>query len=125
MLASATLTLGRSRSSLSLEFNSCSLRSLRSAIDCFFDFVSPPSRIAYAAGILLLLRSRDSESGHSSPHASSLERFAIKSKESRSRHDWPWWEIGKDLRVVELVLENRVPEFGRLFGLRMNVERDL
>ena len=44
---------GLSRSSLSRELSSCNLRSFRSAIDCFLLFASPPSRLAYAAGIFL------------------------------------------------------------------------
>jgi hypothetical protein len=50
--ASATFTRGRSRSSFSLLFSSCSRRSFRSAMDCFLDLASPPSRTAYAAGIV-------------------------------------------------------------------------
>ena len=53
--ASATLTLGRSKSSLRRELSSCNLRSFRSAIDCFFDLASPPSRTAYAAGMVYSL----------------------------------------------------------------------
>ena len=38
MEASDTLMRDRSRSSFSLELSSCNLRSLRSAMDCFFVF---------------------------------------------------------------------------------------
>ena len=74
---------------------------------------------------MLLLPSRVSEYQHSIvTRIWDLESVAGNSKERRSRHDWPRWEVREDLKAAESVLENRVTEEVRLCGLFVEVECD-